>query len=75
MNLDVSSHLHRHTVVKDQRPLPLIPRAARHGFERTGRTHRVAADVAPLNSATRLNTTVGREFRLIEGQYEANTPV
>ena len=41
MNLDVSSHLHRHTVVKDQRPLPLIPRAARHGFERTGRTQRL----------------------------------
>jgi hypothetical protein len=25
--------------VKDQRPLPLIPRALRHGFERTGRTN------------------------------------
>ena len=46
MNLGVSSHLHRHTVVKDQRPLPLIPRALRRGFERTGRTQRLAADVA-----------------------------
>jgi hypothetical protein len=27
--------------VKDQRPLPLSPRTLWHGFERTGRTHRV----------------------------------
>jgi hypothetical protein len=46
MNLGVSSHLHGHTVVKDQRPLPLIPRASRRGFERTGRTQRFAADAA-----------------------------
>ena len=37
---------------KVKRPLPLIPRVS-HGFERTGRTHRVAADVAPLRSAAR----------------------
>jgi len=27
--------------VKDQRPLPLISRALRRGFERTGRTNRI----------------------------------
>ena len=31
--------------VKDQRPLPLSPRALQHGFERTGRT--TAADCHP----------------------------
>ncbi len=29
---------------KIERPLPLIPHAQGHGFERTGRTQRVAAD-------------------------------
>jgi len=32
---------------KITRPLPLISRTLRHGFERTGRTPRVQADTAP----------------------------
>ena len=53
-------HLHGHSVVKVQTTLPLIPRAQRHGFERTGRTHSREPDATNRRGFCRLaqGTTV-----------------